>query len=45
MKRLFTFLFAAMAIGQVWADEVNFDFSVGSLYYKIISKLPIITIV
>ena len=41
MKRLFTFLFAAMAIGQVWADEVNFDFSVGSLYYKIISSTEV----
>ncbi|MBO7496576.1 MAG: leucine-rich repeat domain-containing protein [Salinivirgaceae bacterium] len=40
MKRIFTFLFALMAVGQVWAAN-NYDFSVGSLYYKIISSTEV----
>ena len=35
MKKLFSFIFATMLVGQVWAYD--YDFQSGSLYYKITS--------
>ncbi len=41
MKRFLAFLLAIAFAGQAWADEVNYDISNGSLYYKIISSTEV----